>query len=147
LKKKFQVDIISHLHVNIKPTIWGKQFKQLGNDVLISITFASPPAKESFVKFDGKLISQPFDVFQEFLKYYGNSYLANRKHKNWEHSEDDNCPSGKLFTEDWYDFGGTGSSLEPQKMIANHPACFNQKQGSFFDNLPCPCSKLAHGFN
>jgi hypothetical protein len=146
LSKKFQVDILNENHVNLKPTIWGQQFKELGNNVLISLRFEEKPFQHSFVKVDGKLIAQPFEPFQVFLKNFGNSYFEVGKQKQFQQSEGDNCARGKFFHDNWFDFGGKGES-KPSGKIMNHPACVDQKQGSYFDNLPCPCNKLTHGLN
>ena len=147
LSKKFQIDY--HAHVNFKPTIWGKQFKGLGNDVLISAHFTGPASAYSYVKMDGVLYPQVYNPFEFFLRYYQNSYLDDRVHHDYGGKKKNEfiCPTGKIIPDSWYDFGGTGENGAPKETIRNHPACVKKKQGSFFDHLPCPCNRLTYGLS
>eukprot|EP01080_Neovahlkampfia_damariscottae_P008046 gene8046-12508_t len=149
LKKKFQIDH-HYGHVNFKPTIWGNQFKDLGNDVLISAIFKKLPEKTkfSYVRMDGVLYPQIYNPFKAFMTHYRNSYLEHRLHNGFggAKSDDSNCKPGKSFVDIWYDYGGKGTS-KPNGSLKNHPSCVKAPKGSFFDNIPCPCNRLTHGLS
>eukprot|EP01080_Neovahlkampfia_damariscottae_P008036 gene8036-12502_t len=150
LSKRFQIDETEEYIVNFRPTIWGTQYKALGNNVLISAFVGEhkeKPKEYSYVNIDGTLIPQIYDPFAAFLVNDQNSYLEDRKHS--VHGKDQKeiiCNKGKVYLDSWYDFGGKGTT-KGSGQLRNHPGCISKKQGSFFDDLPCPCNRLTHGLS